>query len=112
MVLNLLSNALKFTEPGKIVVSVGAGPSGGAELTVSDTGIGIPPAHLKRIGEPFFQAHGKLSRSKGGSGLGLALVREMMALHGGEFYIASREGLGTEVTLRFPRYRSVAKLAA
>jgi len=102
IMLNLLSNAVKFTEAnGKIEVeAIGRGP--GLRLTVRDTGIGIPSDVLPRLARPFEQASNDPSRAHGGSGLGLALVKSLTQLHGGEFTIKSKEGHGTEVTVTLP----------
>jgi PAS domain S-box-containing protein len=80
---NLLQNAAKFTRPGGVVtVSVGA-VEGRAEVRVRDDGIGIAPDLLPRVFDPFFQAQHDLARTQGGLGLGLALVRALVELHGG-----------------------------
>jgi PAS domain S-box-containing protein len=102
IMLNLLSNAVKFTEAnGKIDVdAIGRGP--GLRLTVRDTGIGIPSDVLPRLARPFEQASNDPARAHGGSGLGLALVKSLTQLHGGEFTIKSKEGHGTEVTVTLP----------
>ncbi len=102
ILLNLLSNAVKFTSTGgKIEVeAIGRGP--GLRLVVRDTGIGIPSDVLPRLARPFEQASNDPSRAHGGSGLGLALVKSLTQLHGGEFSIKSKEGHGTEVTVTLP----------
>ncbi len=100
---NLLHNAVKFTPPGgSVVVTVGA-RSGGAELRVRDTGAGMDPATVERMFEPFAQADQTLARSSGGLGLGLALVRGLVALHGGTVE-AHTEGIGrgAEFVVRLP----------
>ncbi|HYD42107.1 MAG TPA: PAS domain S-box protein [Anaeromyxobacter sp.] len=100
---NLLNNAVKFTaHGGSVIVSVGAG-SGGAELSVRDTGVGIEPEALERMFEPFTQAERTLARTQGGLGLGLALVRGLVELHGGTVE-AKSEGLGrgAEFLVRLP----------
>jgi cell cycle sensor histidine kinase DivJ len=74
----------------------------GVQLMVRDNGIGIPPEFLTRIAQPFEQASNDPSRTHGGSGLGLALVKSLVALHGGEFAIQSKLGHGTEVTVTLP----------
>jgi len=71
-------------------------------LTVRDTGIGIPSDVLPRLARPFEQASNDPARAHGGSGLGLALVKSLTQLHGGEFTIKSKEGHGTEVTVTLP----------
>ena len=69
---------------------------------MSDTGVGISAADLKRLGKPFEQAEGALTRTQEGTGLGLALVKALAAMHGGEAKIESTLGEGTTVTLRLP----------
>jgi PAS domain S-box-containing protein len=98
---NLLSNAFKFSERGQ-TVRVGVGPDGArpvARLTVRDEGTGIEPALLERIFEPFVQAETPLSRPRGGLGLGLAVVKGLVALHDGRV-VATSEGLGRGAELR------------
>ena len=101
VVLNLLSNALKFTLDGTIGVSLRAeGPH--AVLRVSDTGSGIAAAEMPRLFERFHRIPTTRSRSNEGSGIGLALVRELVGLHGGSITAGSTEGAGTTVTVRLP----------
>jgi PAS domain S-box-containing protein len=101
IVLNLLSNAFKFTFEGEIAVSLRrAGES--VELTVRDTGTGIPPEELPRLFERFHRVQGARSRSFEGSGIGLALVQELVHLHGGTIAATSEMGQGTTFTVRLP----------
>jgi cell cycle sensor histidine kinase DivJ len=101
IVLNLISNALKFTPRGGLVtVSLGA-LAGAMELSVADSGIGISAADLERLGKPYEQA-GDASQQAKGTGLGLSLVRSFAELHGGEMVIESQLGEGTAVTVRLP----------
>ncbi|MGM1062017.1 SpoIIE family protein phosphatase [Saccharothrix sp. Mg75] len=101
VVLNLLSNALKFTFDGSVGVSVRAdGPE--AVVTVSDTGIGVPADEMPRLFERFHRIEHARSRSTEGSGIGLALVRELVGLHGGTITADSTEGRGTTFTIRLP----------
>jgi cell cycle sensor histidine kinase DivJ len=99
--LNLLSNALKFTPRGGLVTMTLQAPGETLELTVADTGVGIAPEDLQRLGRPFEQAGDTKQRAKG-TGLGLSLVRGLAELHGGEMVIESRLGEGTSVTVRLP----------
>jgi PAS domain S-box-containing protein len=102
---NLLDNAGKFTPRGGTVsVRLSADPgSGQAVLTVRDTGAGIEPDMLPRLFEAFVQADRSLDRSRGGLGLGLALVRGLVELHGGEVHAASGgPGRGSEFVVRLP----------
>ncbi|MCX8253606.1 MAG: response regulator [Beijerinckiaceae bacterium] len=101
IVLNLVSNAFKFTFDGSIAVRLAATP-GGAELRVSDTGTGIPAAELPRIFERFHRVEHSRSRSHEGSGIGLTLVQELVRLHGGTISVESREGHGTTFAVTVP----------
>jgi PAS domain S-box-containing protein len=102
VLLNLLTNAIKFTPAGGHVgVSVRYG-DGLATITVRDTGVGIPASELPRLGNPFEQVNCDPMLAKGGSGLGLALVRALMEKHGGTLSIDSEEGVGTTVRITFP----------
>jgi len=100
---NLLTNAVKFTEPGgRISVRVAAAGDE-AVVSVRDTGIGIPADLLPRVFEPFRQAETSLARSKGGLGIGLAVARSLVQLHGGSLTAESDgPGKGSELTLRLP----------
>jgi len=96
---NLVTNAIKFTEQGEVVVRVAvegqpAGP-GGLHFTVSDTGIGIPDEKQKSIFEPFVQADGSITRRYGGTGLGLAIAAQLVALMGGRLWMESEPGQGS-----------------
>lgn len=96
---NLLANAVKFTPAGGRVVAVLSAEDGQAALTVEDDGAGIPPEFLPHIFERFRQADGSATRRHGGLGLGLALTRELVLLHGGRVD-ASSAGLGQGATFR------------
>jgi signal transduction histidine kinase len=100
---NLLQNAAKFTPAGGRVSLEVRALDGRAELRVRDTGAGIPPEMLPRIFEPFTQARQTLARSEGGLGLGLAMVKGLVALHGGEVRATSAgAGRGTEFVVTLP----------
>ncbi|MCK1738174.1 PAS domain S-box protein [Bradyrhizobium sp. 138] len=102
IVLNLVANAIKFTERGG-QVSVSAAVTGSQlTLRVSDTGVGIAPDDLKRIGAPFFQAGKTYQRRHEGTGLGLSIVKNLIALHLGELTVQSGLGEGTTVTVKLP----------
>ncbi len=99
--LNLLSNAVKFTPPGgEVTLSLAAAGPGELELTVADTGVGVGPEELKRLGEPY--AQGEAGRAVQGTGLGLSLVKALAGLHGGDLLLESRLGEGTAATVRLP----------
>ena len=103
IVLNLLSNAFKYTFDGAITVTLHAVNGGeGVELMVRDTGMGIPAAELPRIFERFHRVEGTRARTHEGSGIGLALTQELVRLHGGAIRIESAEGKGTAVFVRLP----------
>ncbi|GAA0343422.1 SpoIIE family protein phosphatase [Actinoallomurus spadix] len=101
VVFNLLSNALKFTFDGSIRVRVGV-EDDHAVVMVADTGIGVPAQEIPRLFERFHRIEKARSRSNEGSGIGLALVRELVGLHGGTIGAASAEGRGTTFTVRLP----------
>jgi len=98
IVMNLLSNALKFTFEGGVSVRL-APAAGGARLTVKDSGTGIPRSELPRLFQRFHRVEGARSRSHEGTGIGLALVQELVKLHGGEIRVTSEEGIGTEFSI-------------
>ncbi|AXX31301.1 SpoIIE family protein phosphatase [Actinosynnema pretiosum subsp. pretiosum] len=101
VVLNLLSNALKFTFGGGIRVEVHR-EGDNAVVTVADTGVGVPVDELPRLFERFHRIENTRARSAEGSGIGLALVRELVGLHGGEISAAGAPGGGTAFTIRLP----------
>ena len=103
IVLNLLSNAFKFTFDGEIAVRLRVAPAGDRiTLVVRDTGTGIPAAALPHIFERFHRVSGGKSRTHEGTGIGLALVQELVKLHGGEVNVESQEGRGTTFTVTIP----------
>ncbi|MEM7567286.1 MAG: ATP-binding protein, partial [Pseudomonadota bacterium] len=102
MLINLLSNAQKFTEPGGRV-TLSLTPVGrNLRVQVADTGIGISKEDLPRLGQPFVQAETSYSRRYEGTGLGLSVVRGLVELHQGSFELASDLGVGTTVTITLP----------
>ncbi len=101
IVLNLVSNAFKFTFEGGIDISL-AGDDGQAVLRVSDTGVGIPEAELPRLFERFHRVAGTQGRTHEGTGIGLALVQELVNLHKGAIEVDSRLGQGTTFTVCLP----------
>lgn len=105
--LNLASNAVKFTErDGRVDILAERSADGGVELVVRDTGIGMAPEDVARVGEPFLQVDGRLSRKYEGTGLGLVIAKRLIELHGGTLVIRSQLGAGTEVTIRLPTSRN------
>jgi len=101
IVLNLLSNAVKFTFDGTITVRLRA-LDASVELTVADTGVGIPAADLPHLFERFHRVAGTRARSHEGTGIGLALVRELVQLHGGTVAVRSEPGQGSVFTVEIP----------
>ena len=102
MLTNLIDNAIKYGKPGPVTVSLTAEADEWV-LTVADRGPGIPAEHLPRLTERFYRVDTARSRSLGGTGLGLALVKHILRRHGGRLEITSRLGAGTTVTVRLPR---------
>ncbi|WP_437274877.1 ATP-binding protein [Sorangium sp. So ce375] len=101
IVLNLVSNAFKFTLSGGVRVSLEEA-GGRVVLSVEDTGTGIPEAELPRVFERFYRVEGARGRSFEGSGIGLALVRELAKLHGGSVAVESRLGVGSRFSVAIP----------
>ena len=107
IILNLLSNALKFTPEGGWVTLNGGVSARGVALTITDNGIGIDPDDVARVCEPFWQAEPVLSRRYGGTGLGMPLVQALIELHNGHMRIESVVGQGTSVIVEFPMVAEV-----
>jgi len=100
----LLSNAVKFTDRGEIVLAVGPGPRG-LRCEVRDTGVGIPADRLDKLFEPFGQADSSMTRAYGGVGLGLAICRRVCRAMGGEIAVRSRPDAGSAFTVDLPIVR-------
>jgi signal transduction histidine kinase/DNA-binding response OmpR family regulator len=101
IVFNLLSNAVKFTRTGRITLRIFA-ENGNAVLTVADTGVGVPEEERELLFDRFHRVTGAWSRSHEGTGIGLALVRELTELHGGSVDLDSEVGSGSVFTVRIP----------
>ncbi len=101
IVLNLLSNAFKFTLHGSVTVQL-RWTGAGAELMVADTGIGIAPEHLPRLFQRFYRIHDGQGRTHEGTGIGLALVQELVLLHGGAVRVTSEPGRGSTFVVLVP----------
>lgn len=102
ILINLLSNAIKFTTEGGVVQLSARQFGRSVRISVKDNGIGMAGEFLSRIGEPFTQADQGAGRNFEGTGIGLSVVKGLVALHGGEFDIKSRLGEGTSVTVTLP----------
>jgi two-component system, sensor histidine kinase len=103
---NLVSNALKFTSAGAVVVTIGAGEACGVRIGVSDTGIGMSPEAVGRLFGKFVQADSSMTRRFGGTGLGLAISRELCRAMGGEIGVESRAGQGSRFVVELPLLRA------
>jgi two-component system, cell cycle sensor histidine kinase PleC len=114
IIVNLLSNAVKFTPDGGRVVVRSRELSDSILLMIADTGIGIAPQSLARLGRPFEQVESQLTKTYHGSGLGLAIARSLTGLHGGSMRLRSKLGTGTVVCVSLPRdgSRASAKIPA
>jgi two-component system, OmpR family, phosphate regulon sensor histidine kinase PhoR len=106
---NLITNAAKYTPAHGLVTIRWGRSAGGARLAVQDTGIGIAPEHLPRLTERFYRVDQARARAKGGSGLGLSIVKHGIQRHGGRLEIESVEGRGSTFTAHFPARRVLAR---
>jgi len=114
VLLNLLGNASKFTKNGEIALTVtreAAWPTDWIEFTVSDTGIGMPPAKTADLFKDFSQIDTKKTRNQGGTGLGLSISKKIVELMGGTISVESKEGVGSSFTVRLPS-KSLSKRAS
>jgi two-component system phosphate regulon sensor histidine kinase PhoR len=103
---NLVGNALRHTpQGGRVDVNLRLRPDGGAEFRVVDDGPGIAREHLPRLTERFYRVDGSRSRETGGTGLGLAIVKHVVQRHGGELFISSEPGAGSEFRFVLPAVR-------
>ena len=105
IVLNLLSNACKFTEQGEVILEAARERADGTdwlEITVSDTGIGMTSEQTEKLFEEFTQADESMTRKYGGTGLGLAISRQLCRMMGGDVSLVSEPGEGTTFTVRLP----------
>jgi signal transduction histidine kinase len=101
VLLNLVGNAIKFTDAGEVRITAGA-TNGHFTVSVSDTGPGIPPEECEHIFEKFRQVDSSNTRAKGGTGLGLAIAREIVEMHGGRIWVESTLGQGSTFRMELP----------
>jgi PAS domain S-box-containing protein len=107
--LNLASNAVKFTERGgRVDIVAQLANDGGVDIVVRDTGIGMRAEDIARVGEPFLQVDGRLSRKFEGTGLGLVIAKRLIEMHDGALCIESVPGTGTTMTIRLPASRNLS----
>jgi two-component system, OmpR family, phosphate regulon sensor histidine kinase PhoR len=102
ILLNVLDNAVKFTQSGAIALTISADGKGYLTITIADSGIGIPSRELARLGERFYRVDKMRSRELGGTGLGLSIVKHLLKAHRGWMEVESQPGVGTAVKLFFP----------
>jgi len=103
LVINLMSNAVKYNVPGgSVTVTAERAEEGMVRLRVKDTGIGIPEEDQPRVFERFYRVDKGRSKKAGGTGLGLAIVKHTTALYGGRIDLKSKPGEGTEITITLP----------
>jgi signal transduction histidine kinase len=110
--LNLISNAIKFTEEGSVQIALQPGPDNTWSIAVKDTGIGIAPENQKTIFEEFRQVDGTMQRRYGGSGLGLAIVRNLATIMRGKVMVTSAPGSGSLFTVVLPLVTEEVAVAA
>jgi signal transduction histidine kinase len=101
VLLNLVGNAIKFTDAGEVCVTAKV-VNGHFNVTVADTGPGIPPAEQTRIFEQFHQVDSSLTKAKGGTGLGLAIAKQIVEMHGGRIWVESTLGKGSTFRMEIP----------
>jgi signal transduction histidine kinase len=105
VLINLVGNAIKFTEAGDIQIEAAA-VNDGLVVSVSDTGPGISEADRENIFEEFRQAEGSIAKRKGGTGLGLAIAKRIVELHGGRIWVESEVGKGSTFSFTLPERSS------
>ena len=110
VLLNLVGNAIKFTDAGEVVVTAKAA-NGHFNINVTDTGPGIPEEHQARIFEQFHQVDSSNTKAKGGTGLGLAIAKQIVEMHGGRIWVESTLGKGSTFQLELPIRAAIGKRA-
>ena len=112
VLINVMANAVKFTPEGGIVRISAASDMKTLRIAIADTGIGIPPSDIDKLGRPFEQVENQFTKTRSGSGLGLAISKSLVELHGGALSIASEVGVGTTVTVDLPFLAAAESAAA
>jgi len=100
--INIISNAIKYTPDGGEIRVHAKGVSDGVVIIVRDSGIGIPEADLPHLFERFYRVEKSRTSETGGTGLGLAIAKEIIEAHGGSIAVASKQNIGTTVTIKLP----------
>jgi signal transduction histidine kinase len=108
VLLNLVGNAIKFTDAGEVCVTAKIA-NGYFNVSVIDTGPGIPPDHQTRIFDQFHQVDSSNTKAKGGTGLGLAIAKQIVEMHGGRIWVESTLGKGAAFTMELPIRAEVRK---
>jgi two-component system cell cycle sensor histidine kinase PleC len=108
VLLNLLTNSVKFTPQGGTITITAAATENNVHITVTDTGIGIAAKDMERLAKPFEQIENQFSKTKEGTGLGLALTKSLIEMHNGSFEVDSLLGEGTRATVILPIRQTAA----
>ena len=103
---NLCSNAIRYNKPNGLVEILVTETEEGTLLKVADTGIGIPKQHQEHVFERFYRVDKSRSKERGGTGLGLAIVKHIVAEHNAQISLESEEGVGTTISILFPKINS------
>ena len=111
VLLNLVGNAIKFTDTGEVCITATAS-NGHFALSVIDTGPGIPQEHQARIFEQFHQVDSSNTKAKGGTGLGLAIAKQIVEMHGGRIWVESTLGKGATFQMELPTRAEFMKRAS
>lgn len=109
VVINLISNAVKYTDEGEVVIGMEV-TGDKVEVVIRDTGVGIPPEHLKRIFERFFRVDKSRSKGLGGTGLGLAIVKHILEAHDSKVSVISTVGKGSTFSFKLPKGQTTAEM--
>lgn len=109
VIINLVSNAIKYTDKGEVVIGM-TQTNEKVEVTIKDTGVGIPPEHLKRVFERFFRVDKSRSKDLGGTGLGLAIVKHILEAHDSKVSVTSVVGKGSTFSFKLPKGQTTAEM--